>query len=404
MWMITEKGFISAVAYNGSKDPVGLSKRRRKRLGKDPILARARVKDDLEQLREFFPYLVIEDNKTADYEFRALIPRKAFMEWAMTYAGKIDYDSHFKEVASKRSPAAKGRHEAMMSVWSAMSKLQPSAPYGGGWSGGAASNLCDYREVKEIKATGEKVLGAWCNYKKGHAGKCEFEIKGGGSLGKDQSNYKGAFAAPKQQTLPGIGGVKLCKGKHGALGDCTLPQGHGGMHKWQHPEQPADGCMHRKHEFRNGAWMGSYATGSNAWFHCDAYGGTAAVRDNDTVIGMMRSLRDHPVSAAKLDDDTPNEVFEVWSAADYAYGNDAQLTEAQVADLIVELIEDLNVPDEFKDTYLEALDEFGWQVDDPAEPSMAVPAESGTVLESNTDDLPSEQVTAAVAEKEEVVS
>jgi hypothetical protein len=67
------------------------------------------------------------------------------------------------------------------------------------------------------------------------------------------------------------------------------------------------------------------------------------------------------------------------------------------------LIEDPNVPDQFKDLYVESLDEFGWQLDDDDEPNIAVPAESGTVLESNTDDLPSEQVTAAVAEKEEEV-
>ena len=395
MWMITEKGFISAVAYNEKKDPNAgkMSRRRKKLLKSRPILARARVKEDLEQLREFFPKLVIEDNKSADYEFRALVPREAFMEWAASYAGKIDYDSHFKEVARDRSPAATGRYNAMMAVWTAMSKLQPNKPYGGGFG----SDLCDYREV-EINIDGTKKLGKWCNFKRGHEGKCEFEVKGGGQHGKEMGASSGYTYQP---TLPAAGGgVKMCKGRDAVRGACTLPQGHGGVHKWQYPAQSdGNGCKHRVHEYRNGAWMGSFGTNSGIWYSCDKYGGgtASALRESDTVLGMLYALSEKAIGEVEVDKATPDACWEIWSGAEFAFGGECRLSEQNVADLLADLIEDEALA-EHRDVYLEALDEFGYELDDSNE-------EDGAIAVPHKDDLPvpGEQVTTAVAENEGVV-
>ena len=326
MWIITEKGFVSAVAYNEAKDAgPKMSRNKRRRLGKHPILARARVKDDLEQLREFFPKLEITDMKSADYQFRAFVPRKAFMEWAMTYAGRIDYDSHFKEVAASRSPKADGRHSAMMAVWTAMSKLQPAKP----WSGksGSWGNLCDAREYG--------TSGKWCNYTTGHAGRHSFEPvsdNGGG----------------KQLTLP------------------TQPKP-----LYAENGQKA-GCAHRKHEFRDGKWMGNYGTDTGLWYPCSAYGDDernetpAALRDpevasRDTVIGLMMALTEAPVEEVKIDDQTPNVCWELWAYCDMAFGSQAQLSEDEVAQAVVDCSEDAALV-QYHDEFLEALDEFGWTV------------------------------------------
>ena len=152
MWMFGKRGFTSSVAYDPKKDRNKDSQfpQIAKKAGTH-ILVRARVKEDLEDLRRVCPTLVIETDKSADYSFRAVIPRSKMKKYAALCVDDIDYDSHFKEA---HSSACKGttyqeRHSAVMSVWSAMAKLQPYTPYGGytssyswsgtGWSGGGSS-------------------------------------------------------------------------------------------------------------------------------------------------------------------------------------------------------------------------------------------------------------------------
>jgi hypothetical protein len=145
MWAISKNGFISAVEYRPRKDsthqlpkalqPVGPNatrneKRRYAKLTRNGfILARARVREDLDQLAKYFPQIEIKEDRGADYKFRCVLPRAAFAQWAFDAAFAIDYDSHFKEVAKEFSPPDPNRYSAMMTCWGALNTMgRPAAP------------------------------------------------------------------------------------------------------------------------------------------------------------------------------------------------------------------------------------------------------------------------------------
>lgn len=152
-WMIMQYGFISAVEYQPQRDSthqlpdslkaprVGASRRERKAframVADGFILARARVKDDLEQLRKHFDGLTIVKDSGADYQWRAVVPRKAFAEWAYDEAMNIDYHSHFKEVARERSPKDDNRYPAMLACWGQLNRMGGPRTYGGAFGYGA---------------------------------------------------------------------------------------------------------------------------------------------------------------------------------------------------------------------------------------------------------------------------
>lgn len=136
IWLFTDRGFISAVAFDPILDNKNTrSKRQVKSWGPRPVLVRARVEVHLEQLRPFWSKLKIEKDDSADYEFRAIMPRSRWNDFILAAGDSIDYDSHFKEVVKKRSPGSSADksalYSAMLRVWSAMADLQPDAPYSG---------------------------------------------------------------------------------------------------------------------------------------------------------------------------------------------------------------------------------------------------------------------------------
>lgn len=149
MWMFEKRGFISVVAYDPKKDRNKASKfpeiamRGKKEYDHSHLLVRARIKEDLDMLKLVVPSLHVETDKSADYSFRAIITRKQMKKFLAMSVDDLNYDSHFKEVARDNSPKAEGRYSAMMSIWSAMAKLQPYSPYGGyggyGYGGGYGS-------------------------------------------------------------------------------------------------------------------------------------------------------------------------------------------------------------------------------------------------------------------------
>jgi hypothetical protein len=131
MWLFEQRGFISVVAYDPKKDMKKDSPFPAFAKSDDThLLVRARIKDDLDWLKEFLPTLVVDTDPSADYSYRCVVPRKVLKKALAKAVDDIDYDSHFKEVADARSPKVQGRHSAMMSCWSAMAKLQPLPPYG----------------------------------------------------------------------------------------------------------------------------------------------------------------------------------------------------------------------------------------------------------------------------------
>jgi hypothetical protein len=77
----------------------------------DRLLVRARVKGDIEAI--FAGYEPME-TPTADYRFRASIPRRIVAERVKAELEVIDYDNF------KNSVPDHARHMAYMEVWSAM--------------------------------------------------------------------------------------------------------------------------------------------------------------------------------------------------------------------------------------------------------------------------------------------
>jgi hypothetical protein len=135
MWHFGKFGFTSAVAYDPAKDRNKSSKFPdiAKKAGTH-ILVRARVKEDLEDIKRVLPSLYIEEDLSADYQYRAVIPRKVMKAYLALTVDDIDYDSHFKEATGAAAKGAKNRHSAMMKVWDAMADLQPNPPYGTSFS------------------------------------------------------------------------------------------------------------------------------------------------------------------------------------------------------------------------------------------------------------------------------
>lgn len=149
MWLFEKRGFVSVVAYDPKKDRNAKSQFSKiaEQAGTH-LLVRARIEADLDFIKEVVPSLLVETDKSADYSFRAVITRKQFKKVMAKSVDEIDYDSHFKEAARDASPKAEGRYNAMMSVWTTMSKLQPHTPYGDwtssysgtGWSSGSSKS------------------------------------------------------------------------------------------------------------------------------------------------------------------------------------------------------------------------------------------------------------------------
>ena len=123
MWIFVDDAFVSVVQYHPEKDkdsPQPLPKG-------DLVLVRARVEADLDSLRPIVPNLTVQDVKAADYRFRTIITKRQLKKWLTRKVDALDYDSHFKEVVRDRAPNVHGRYSAMMAVWSAMNRLQPSS-------------------------------------------------------------------------------------------------------------------------------------------------------------------------------------------------------------------------------------------------------------------------------------
>lgn len=88
----------------------------------DELMVRARRRGDIEKL---WPKAEVSEYTRSDYQFRARIKKLDIAAALTTELGRVVY-SNFKN-----SVKDKPLHDAYMSVWTAMSKLQPSPPYSG---------------------------------------------------------------------------------------------------------------------------------------------------------------------------------------------------------------------------------------------------------------------------------
>ena len=100
MWLFTTRGFFSMVEH---KDNENL------------LLVRARVRDDLENLRELMPELgLVQETPDADYAYRATITRTAFARGMSELVKELDY-TNFKSAVMEEQGLV--REQAYEDVW-----------------------------------------------------------------------------------------------------------------------------------------------------------------------------------------------------------------------------------------------------------------------------------------------
>ena len=112
MWLVTTRGFYSAVEDHGNAGHV---------------LVRARVREDLEALTDLIPGLDVHETPGRDYRFRASVTREA---WATAVAGlarEIDYPNFKNAVADRQGS---DRAHEYSSVWGTLLALQQGGRYG----------------------------------------------------------------------------------------------------------------------------------------------------------------------------------------------------------------------------------------------------------------------------------
>jgi hypothetical protein len=133
MWLFTKKNFISVVAYDPKADrKTGSPFTALTDSPTTHVLVRARLKEDLNDLlRVAGEETVIDDQPSADYRFRMVIPREDYKAYLNLSVDELLYTSHFKEEFKANAPSGNQRYSALMSVWSIMARFQPTAPYGG---------------------------------------------------------------------------------------------------------------------------------------------------------------------------------------------------------------------------------------------------------------------------------
>ena len=103
---MTTRGFYSAVAHKTDDEMVTV---------------RARVREDLDALREFIPTIEVIGGEGTDYAFRAHVLRDDWEEAIAEIASEIDY-TNYKDAVTERQGVE--RHDVYMRVWGALLALQ----------------------------------------------------------------------------------------------------------------------------------------------------------------------------------------------------------------------------------------------------------------------------------------
>lgn len=88
MWLFSTQGFYSVVAHRD--DP-------------DLVLVRCRTEADIEALRRQIPELEPFEDASADYRWRAIVPRHVWRDAMATLADEIDYGNFKSMVAQRQS-------------------------------------------------------------------------------------------------------------------------------------------------------------------------------------------------------------------------------------------------------------------------------------------------------------
>jgi hypothetical protein len=112
MWLLIPEGFYSIVQKEGEKE----------------LCVRARVRADLDRLRETYLPALGETVETpgGDYRYRAWIGRRELAEGMAEIVRNLDWANFKNEVARRDS----SRAHVYGRVWSVLGELQPGGPYG----------------------------------------------------------------------------------------------------------------------------------------------------------------------------------------------------------------------------------------------------------------------------------
>ncbi len=110
MWLITPVGFFSIVQKPSD-------------LAADTLTVRARLRTDLEALRDqFLPGLgTITESKINDYRYRAVAPRADVATAMASMVQQLDYSNFKSQVATKQGSA---RAHLYHGVWDVLHRLQ----------------------------------------------------------------------------------------------------------------------------------------------------------------------------------------------------------------------------------------------------------------------------------------
>lgn len=130
MWLMTRYGFFSAVSARKQIKPRKGDKGARygKRLDKNRIMVRARVREHLEALRGRFHKLIggadILESEAADYRYRIIIKRAHWIEIATELATEIEYGNFKDECKKNVNQTGWDYINALMRTWGTMYGLQ----------------------------------------------------------------------------------------------------------------------------------------------------------------------------------------------------------------------------------------------------------------------------------------
>ncbi len=147
MWLQTTDGFFSVVEHRDNDELV---------------LIRARAREDLENLTRyeaegFEDQHIIEDLR-ADYQWRLIVPRAAWLEVLTKLTNEIDYDNFKDAVKAKQGQE---RASLYMSIWGILRRLQFPERDRASYDGGAG--LLGWRTDEELEEgwTDDDVLADW---------------------------------------------------------------------------------------------------------------------------------------------------------------------------------------------------------------------------------------------------
>jgi len=117
MWITTQKGFYSVVAFDPERDPAAGPKLP----AGTHFLVRARARADLEALQRWIPDLIVREDSTADYRFRTVVSRVDWDRVLTSEAGLIDY-ANFKDRVGKTM--GDDREELYTRVWAILRAIR----------------------------------------------------------------------------------------------------------------------------------------------------------------------------------------------------------------------------------------------------------------------------------------